>query len=383
LNPLQWKHNCTTISVAGFSIIGIRIRIDQSWFIAFLLFAWTLSAGYFPLQAPNYPASAYWIFGTLSALGLFASVLIHELSHSVVALKLGIPVRQITLFIFGGVSEMTQSESNSPGSEFRITIAGPAASVALGIILGVFYYTLGPRIDRLPAETLQYLVFVNFLLAAFNLIPGFPLDGGRILRSYLWYRSGDFGKATRSAARIGGGFATVMIGIGLFGILTMHFMFGIWLLLIGLFLKKSAEGEYRSYQMRTSLEHLTVRDIMVPPVAVEKGTTVEEFINGYVFHYHDRVFPVVDHGRFIGMIDLNKVKKVPVHDWPNTYIDAYISDSSEYCVLEPQTDARDALRLLIDCRMPKAAVVSNDALVGFLTRNDLLEVISLKSDLAA
>jgi Zn-dependent protease len=369
--------------VAGFSIVGIRIRIDQSWFIAFLLFAWTLSVGYFPLQAPNYSVGAYWVFGTLSALGLFASVLIHELSHSVVARKLGIPVRQITLFIFGGVSEMTQSQSNSPGSEFRITIAGPAASVALGVILGGVYYAIGHRLDRLVAEMLQYLVFVNFLLAAFNLVPGFPLDGGRILRSYLWHRSGDFGKATRNAARIGGGFATGMIVIGLFGILSMHFMFGIWLLLIGLFLKKSAEGEYRAYQMRTSLENLTVSDIMVPPVAVNKGTTIEEFVNRYVFHYHERIFPVTDRGRFIGMIDLNRVKKVPVQEWPNTFIDAYISDTSEYSVLEPQMDARDALKILIESRMPKAAVVSGDELVGFLTRNDLLEVISLRSDLAA
>src|SRR5215471_12130617 len=120
--------------MAGFSIVGIRIRIDQSWFIAFVLFAWTLSAGYFPLQAPNYPVGAYWVFGTLSALGLFLSVLIHELCHSVVARKLGVPVRQITLFIFGGVSEMGQSHSTTPGSEFRITIAGPASSVALGVI---------------------------------------------------------------------------------------------------------------------------------------------------------------------------------------------------------------------------------------------------------
>jgi CBS domain-containing protein len=278
---------------------------------------------------------------------------------------------------------MGQAQTNSPGAEFRVSVAGPIASIMLGVLFGIMFYGFGNRLDRLPAETLHYLVIINFLLAAFNLIPGFPLDGGRILRSYLWHRSGDFGQATRTAAKVGAGFATAMLMIGLFGILTTRVMFGIWLLLIGWFLKKSAESEYRSFQMRSSLENLTVRDIMVPPVAVNKGSTIEEFIHHFVFHYHDRVFPVVDRGRFIGMIDLNKVKKIPPPEWNSTYIDAYISDASEYCVLEPQMEARDALRLLIESRMPKAAVVSGDALVGFLTRNDLLEVISLKSDLAA
>ena len=369
--------------MAGLSIAGIRIRIDPSWFIAFALFAWTLSEGYFPFQAPNYSVGAYWVFGTLSALGLFTSVLIHELSHSVVARKLGISVRQITLFIFGGVSEMSQAQSSSPSTEFRISIAGPVASLLLGTILGALFYGFGNHFGRLPAETLHYLVIINFLLAAFNLIPGFPLDGGRILRSYLWHRSGNFGKATQTAAKVGGGFATVMLMVGLFGVLTTRIMFGIWFLLIGWFLKKSAESEYRSFQMRNSLENLTVRDIMAPPVAVNKGTTIEEFVQRYVFHYHDRVFPVVDRSGFIGMITLNAVKKVPSAEWANTYIDAYISDSSEYCVLEPQMDARDALRLLIDSRLAKAPIVENGVLVGFLSRNDLLEVISLKSDLAA
>jgi len=369
--------------MAVLSIAGIRIRIDQSWFLAFLLFAWTLSVGYFPFQAPNYRPAAYWIFGTISALGLFASVLIHELSHCIVARRLGVQVRQITLFIFGGVSEMTQSQSNSPGAEFQITIAGPLSSIGLAVVFALLSYIVRNAAGRLAIETLRYLVYVNVLLAAFNLIPGFPLDGGRVLRSYLWHRGGDLGKATRSAARIGAGFATMMITIGLIGILSGHFMFGIWLLLIGVFLRKSAENEYRSFQMRSTLENLRVSDIMAPPIAANKGTTVADLVNQYVFHYHDRIFPVVDHGRFVGMIDLRNLRKIPVDEWPNTYIDAYMSDSSEYCVLDSKMDAREALGLLIECRMPKAPVVDRDQLTGFLTRNDLVEIITLKTDLAA
>jgi Zn-dependent protease len=369
--------------VAAFSISGIRIRIDQSWFIAFFLFTWTLSVGYFPLQAPNYPVVSYWIFGALSAFGLFASVLIHELCHCVVARKLGVPVRQITLFIFGGVSEMSQTHSNSPRSEFEITIAGPLSSVALGVLFGAMSYSLGSWIGHLPDEALRYLLYVNFLLAAFNLIPGFPLDGGRVLRSYLWHRNGNFSAATRSAARIGGGVALAIMSLGFLALVSAHFIAGIWLILIGIFLKKSAENEYRSLQVRNGLESVRVRDIMSPPVAVPKGTTIADLVNQYVFHYHDRSFPVVDRGRFIGIIDIGSLKKVPPQDWPTTRIDAYMSDSSQYCILNPDMEAREALRLLLESPTPKAPVVENDNIVGFLTRSNLVEIIALKSDLAA
>ena len=367
----------------GFSISGIRIRVDQSWFIAFFLFSWTLSEGYFPFQAPNYGALTYWIFGTLSALALFGCVLIHELSHCVVAQKLGVQVRQITLFIFGGVSEMAQSHSNTPGSEFRIAIAGPLSSLGMGIGFAVAGYLLQGSVERILAEAIHYLVYVNVLVAAFNLLPGFPLDGGRVLRSYLWYRSGDLRQATRSASKIGVGFATVLIVLGLAGIVGMHFMMGIWLLLIGLFLRKSAESEFRSFEVRSTLEHTKVQDIMGPPVAVDKGTTIADFVNNYVFHYHDRAFPVIDRGRFIGMLDVRAMKKVPASDWPTTYIDPFLADSSQYCVLSPEMDAPDALKLLLEHPMGKAPVVLGETLLGDLTRQNMVEVISLKSDLAA
>jgi Zn-dependent protease len=382
---LAARHSkCSTFAVAAFSISGIRIRIDQSWFIAFFLFTWTLSVGYFPFQAPGYPIVSYWIFGALSALGLFASVLIHELCHSMVARKLGVPVRQITLFIFGGVSEMSQTHSNTPRSEFQITVAGPLSSIALGVLFGAVSYLLRGWIGHLTDEALRYLLYVNVLLAAFNLIPGFPLDGGRILRSYLWHRNGNFSAATKSAAQIGGVVATAIMALGFLALVSSHFIAGIWLILIGIFLKKSAENEYRSLQLRNGLEDVKVGDIMSPPVAVTKGTTIQELVNQYVFHYHDRSFPVVDNGgRFIGIIDIGALKKVPPQDWPTTYIDAYMSDASQYCVLNPGIEAREALRLLLESPSPKAPVVDNDKLVGFLTRTNLVEIISLKSDLAA
>jgi CBS domain-containing protein len=278
---------------------------------------------------------------------------------------------------------MAQSQSNTPGAEFRIAIAGPLSSLGMGIGFAVLAYALQGTLDRIAAEALHYLVYVNILVAAFNLLPGFPLDGGRVLRSYLWYRSGDLRQATRSASRIGVGFATVLIVLGLAGIVGMHFMMGIWLLLVGLFLRKSAENEFRSFEVRSTLEHLKVQDIMGPPVAVDKGTTIADFINNYVFHYHDRAFPVLDRGRFIGMLDARAMKKVPASDWSSTYIDPFLADSSQYCVLRPEMDAPDALKLLMEHPMGKAPVVNGDTLLGYLTRQNLVEVIALKSDLAA
>jgi Zn-dependent protease len=370
-------------AINAFSIGGIRVRIDQSWFIAFLLFAWTLSSGYFPLQVPDYPAFSYWVAGTVSSLGLFACVLLHELSHCLVARRLGTPVRQITLFIFGGVSEMAQSHSNTPTAEFLTTIAGPLSSFLLGIVFAGIAALVKGSIDRIALEMLHYLYYVNFLLAAFNLIPGFPLDGGRVLRSFLWYRSGNLYQATKSASRVGALVAMMLMGMGAFSILTMHIIPGVWLILIGLFLKNSAENEYRAFELRFGLQNMKLREIMAPPVAVDTSMTISQFVNEYVFHYHYRVFPVVELGRFVGMIDVRSLKSVPPNDWLTKKIGGLLADPSTYCVLEPDVDATEALRLLMSKDCTKAPIVYKGMLLGMLTRSDLFKLVSLKGDIAA
>ena len=227
------------ISVAVFSIAGIRVRVHPSWLIAFLLFSWTLAAAYFPARIHGYAAPTYWILGAASSLALFLSVLVHELSHSLVAKRLGIGVRQIVLFIFGGVSEMIPS-SMTPETEFRITLAGPVASGILGILFASLVPIAGVGTDAAVLQFLRYLATVNVLLALFNLIPAFPLDGGRLLRSILWHLTGDFGYATRSATRVGRIFAIALVGVGIATILTARSLQGVWLILIGLFLRQAA-----------------------------------------------------------------------------------------------------------------------------------------------
>jgi Zn-dependent protease/CBS domain-containing protein len=310
-------------------------------------------------------------------------VLLHELSHCVVAQRLGVRVRQITLFIFGGVSEMDQNHSSTPRAEFLTTIAGPLSSMALGIVFTILALLLKGSVDRIVVEMLHYLYYVNFLLAAFNLIPGFPLDGGRVLRSYLWYRSGNLGQATKSAARVGEVFAMMLMGMGAFSLVMSHFVPGIWLILIGLFLKSSAEKEYKSFELRFGLQDMTLQEIMVPPIAVNTSMTISQFVNDYVFHYHYRVFPVLELNRFVGMIDVRSIKAVPPEDWPTTKIGPFLSDPSTYCVLDPGLEATDALRLLMSRNCSKAPIVRKDELVGIITRSDLFKLISLKRDIAA
>lgn len=365
------------------SISGIRIRIDQSWFIAFLLFAWTLSAGYFPLQVPDYSTVTYWTAGTLCALGLFACVLLHELSHCLVARRLGVEVRQITLFILGGVSEMGQNHSSTPTVEFLTTIAGPLASFGLGVMFVAIAWLVKSHADRLVLEVIHYLYYVNFLLVVFNLIPGFPLDGGRVLRAYLWHRTKDLRRATKAAAKVGEIFAMMLMGMGLISLLAMHIIPGAWLILIGMFLKNSAQNEFRSFELRVGLQDLKVRDIMTPAVPVTTSMTISELINDYVFHYHYREFPVLELGRFIGMIDVRSVRGVPTADWAATKIGSYLSDPSKYCILDPDLDATEALRTLQTKDCEKAPIVRKGALMGMLTRSDLFKLISLKRDIAA
>jgi Zn-dependent protease len=370
-------------SFDAFSVRGIRVRIDSSWFIAFFLFAWTLSAGYFPYQVPNYSPFTYWLFGTLSSLGLFGCVLFHELSHCIVAQRLGIPVRQITLFIFGGVSEMAQTHSSSPKAELKTSIAGPIASLALGAFFAVTAFLTRNHVDRIVFETFHYLYYVNFLLAAFNLIPGFPLDGGRVLRSLLWTRNGDLQKATRQASRIGQVVASGIMGLGFVTVLMMHVIPGIWLIVIGLFLKKSAEAEYQSLEVRVGLKDMKLREIMAPPIAVDSFTPVSKFVNDYIFHYHYRVFPVLENGRFVGMADVRALKNIPPTEWATTKVGALLADSASYCVLDPEIDAADALHTLVARNCNIAPVVHHGELIGMLTRSDIFKLVALKREIAA
>ena len=249
-----------------FKVFGIQISLNYSWFIIFGLIAWSLAQGYFPQMRPNLSLTTYWLMGFITALLLFLSVVLHELSHSYVAMASGIEIKGITLFIFGGVARISREPSDAR-TEFKIAIAGPATSLALALVFwlssrGVDFLMPGSVISSI----FYYLFLINGILVAFNLIPGFPLDGGRLLRAYLWNRTDNLKEATRIASRVGKWFALLLIFVGFANIITGRLLNGIWFVFIGMFLQQAAAESYQVVVLQHSLEGVKVRDLMTSNV---------------------------------------------------------------------------------------------------------------------
>jgi len=302
--------------VTLFRIRGIPVRAHPSWLLILALLTWNLAVGYFPQVLPDLPVGALWIKGLVAALLLFASVLLHELAHSIAALRYGIPVSGITLHIFGGVSQL-EREPSRPGAEFVIAVVGPATSFAIAAALALVDLALAPGPGA--RATMQYLVFVNVLLGVFNLIPGFPLDGGRVLRAILWRIKGNLAWATRVAARTGSVFAIILIGLGILRAFSGELIGGLWFVLIGLFLRQSAESSYQQLVLRGGLSPYAVRDVMARDVmSVPAEATVAEVVDGFFWKHHVSSFPVVDGGRVVGILGLDQVKPLSSEERAST-----------------------------------------------------------------
>ncbi|MDH5296397.1 MAG: site-2 protease family protein, partial [Nitrospirota bacterium] len=281
-----------------FQLLGFKIAIDWSWPLLALLIVWSLAMGVFPNEYPDLAQGTYWMMGISGALGLFGSLILHELSHSLVARRYNIPITQITLFIFGGVAHMDKEPPNAT-SEFRMAIAGPVAS----LLLSVGFYgaqTLG-HLQGLPLPMLAvlgYLGFINLVLAVFNLFPAFPLDGGRMFRAMLWHWKGDLRWATQLASRIGSGFGFLLMILGVLNILHGRPLNGLWFCVLGLFLDRAASASYDHLLVRQTFEGEPIRRFMTTHVVtVRPDLSIREFVEQYVYrHLHD-VFPVVNHAR--------------------------------------------------------------------------------------
>ncbi len=285
------------------SLFGFEVSIDASWLLLAVLVAWTLAGSLFPAITPHLDSGTYWLMGAAATVGLLASIVLHETAHSLVARRYGIPIRGITLFIFGGVAEMTE-EPGRPRDELLMAAAGPAASLLLAICMFVLFNLVaaenGP--DAV-AGVLWYLGLINGVLAVFNLVPAFPLDGGRILRAALWWWRGDLEWATRIAAGAGSLFGIVLIVLGLIGVLQGDFIGGMWRFLIGMFLRGAATASYGETLARRVLGSVTVAQVMNPePITVASGTSVQDFIEGSVYRHQHRGFPVVDDGTVVGSV---------------------------------------------------------------------------------
>lgn len=385
------------------SIFGIRINLDWSWLFIFLLVTWNLAAGVFPPLHPNWGLGLTWGVAVAASLLFFASVLIHELSHSLVAKATGLPVRNITLFLFGGVSNI-EREPTSPRMEFLMAIVGPLAS----ILLGLFFMALGvvrlggrnalalppteiiARLDPL-STLLLWLGPINILVGVFNLIPGFPLDGGRILRSILWAITKNLRKATNWAAGVGQVIAWLFIvgGIAMaFGVRLPIFgtglIGGLWLAFIGWFLNGSAVASRQQVMIQHLLEDVPVSRLMrFDVLTVPPELPVSSLVYDLLMSSGERSFPVMTDGRLVGMVCLQDVRKFSPKDWDHTAVSEVMTPADQLAVTSPEENAGDALDKLTRRDIRQVPVVQQGKLVGLLRRRDIIRWLQIQSELAA
>lgn len=365
-----------------FRILGFQVKLDASWLILAVLVTWSLAAGYFPDRYEGLPATTYLWMGIAGALGLFGSIVFHELSHSLVARRYGMSIRGITLFIFGGVAEM-EDEPTSAKAEFLMAIAGPIASALLSVsfhILEGFGMRMGMAAP-VPA-VLGYLAFINMLLAAFNLVPAFPLDGGRMLRAALWGWRGDLRWATRIAATAGGSFGIALIAFGLFNIVAGNPVGGIWFMLIGFFVRGAAASSYNQMRTRRFFEGEPVRRFMVAePIAAPPDITIHRLVEDYVYRHYHEMFPVVGDSRLLGCIGIAEIRKFPREQWNLVRVFDAMSPTAPENTVDATTDAVEALAIMRRTGNSRLMVVEGGRLVGLVTLKDLLRLIALKMDL--
>lgn len=365
-----------------FRVLGIRISVDWSWFIIFGIFAWSLAYGYFPFRQPGLGPLTYLTLGLVSALLLFSCVLIHELSHSYTANRLGLDIHEITLFIFGGVAELTR-EPEDPMVELKIALAGPAASLVLAVLFWGASRLIPSASYPLVHAVVSYLALINLVLLIFNMIPGFPLDGGRVFRAVWWARTGDIDMATRIASRIGKGFAVFLIIWGFLNIFTGNFTGGLWSVLIGVFVQQAAESGYQQLLIKRMLEGVKVRDIMSKGVIhVDESKTVAEAVDEYFFKYHFVSFPVTANGRVVGQISLNNVRALDKERWATTSAGEIMHRLASEDALAPENNALDVLTKMSAENGGRFPVVDRGELVGIVTRRDVMKMIEFKSGLA-
>ncbi len=354
-------------------IMGIPIRVHFTWFIVFGLITWSLSTFYFPKAAPDLPAASYWIKGALAALLLFVSVAFHELAHSFVARKYKLSIESITLFIFGGVAQM-KGEPPHPKAEFRIAVAGPLSS----FFLSVLFFFLSMNTAGGIKALFSYLAQINLIIGVFNLIPGFPMDGGRVLRSAIWSKTKNFFYATQKASSIGRKIALFFIFFGIFSLFT-RMPGGLWLMLIGWFLYTAAQTSYQQSTLQESLSGIKVRDIMVRDiVSLSPLLSIDEAVNAYFLRYGYGGFPVIEAEKFLGIVTLKEIKEVPRENWSRVKVsDVFVPHSTRW-EAAPEEDIMKALELMISEDKGRIAVTKNEGIIGLITRSGIARYAQIK-----
>ncbi len=359
--------------------MGIRIGLSASWFILFALVTWSLGAVYFPAEYPFWPNGVHWTLAFSGSLLFFGSVLIHELAHSVVAVRSGIPVARITLFLLGGLAQVGK-EAPTPRIEAAIAAAGPAANLALAILFGILY--LGSRALSSPVASLSiWLALVNGSLVLFNLVPALPLDGGRLLRAGLWAVTGNRGLATRVASWAGQFVGILLVVYGLYAALgdQGNLLNAVWAVVVGWFLHGAALSSMRATRVSDALSSVTAEDVMARDVVpVPVNATVTEFVNGYLMRRRHRRFPVVDGIKLVGTVGLDDVRKVATAKRPTTWINQVMRSVEQYPPLDTRDSGDLALQRMNEVDAEELPVVHEGRVVGVLSRADLMKLVEVR-----
>ncbi len=372
--------------VTLFRLLGFSVRVDASWLILAALITWSLATGVFPyfFQGRDIPVFHYWLMGLAGMLGLLGSIVFHELCHSLVARRYGMRMNGITLFVFGGVAEM-QDEPSGPKAECLMAAAGPLSSLVLaGILFGI---SLLLRAGAWPVQVsgvFSYLSLLNVILAVFNLLPAFPLDGGRILRSALWASMKDLFRATRIAAKIGSWLAFALMFAGVISLFRGNVLGGVWWFFIGIFLNQAAQTSYRSMLLRRSLQREKVRQLMRPdPVTVPPHLSLKEFMDRYVYRYHYRFYPVMNGEELLGCISTSQLRSIPPEEWERHTVGERATSCSAGVTIEADAPAAAALELMSRTHRSRLMVLDGGRLAGIISLKDMLHLLSLKLNLNA
>ncbi len=361
-------------------IAGIEIDINVSWIVILVLLTVSLATGWFPLLYPGWSTATYWVVSFISALLLFVSVLLHELAHSLVARRSGLPVKNITLFIFGGVSNIEQ-EPKSPGVEFRMAFVGPLTSLLIG---AVCYLLLLPlRGTHSPLEgILFYLAVMNILLGLFNLIPGFPLDGGRVLRSIVWKITGSLARATRVASLSGQVIAYLFIFWGIWQLFGGDVLNGIWLGFIGWFLLSAAQSANTQVVLQSALRGITVSEVMNPtPPTVPANISLQKLTDEYFLPHGLRCALVTQGDRLAGLITLGDIRHVPREQWGYIPVSQAMIPAERLHVVSPQQSLNDVLPLMAGRDVNQLPVVQNGVPVGIVSRDSVMRYLEVRRSL--
>jgi Zn-dependent protease len=364
-----------------FRLMGIPISLDASWVIILLLIWWS-TATFFRQAIPLLAPADYWVMGLVTALAYFVCIVLHELGHATVARAEGIPIRGITLFLFGGVAELG-AEPPSAAKEFWMAIAGPVVSAVLGVLFAVLAYFGSENGWMAPVVlVLRYLAIINFLMLAFNLLPAFPLDGGRVLRAILWAISHNLRRATYWASLCGQGFAWLLIFWGVWMFFHQNFFGGIWMCLVAMFLNNAARGSYEQVLVRQVLQGETIDRFMNrEPIVVPPTLDLRHWVEDYVYRYHRKAFPVGTDGHLEGFVSTQALSSLPREEWDRHTVGEVMRQDLRAISVPPGADALAILSKMQRTGSSRLLVTEGDRLLGIVSLKDLLRYLTLKLEL--